>query len=103
MPAGAVTLIEIDLCFAPSIAMLSPGSSNPALPLFTVQWPMSFVGPGGWFGFLMWPLTIAFQILFWPSPQPVICASVVGRSFWATIEIVCGSSLGLPSYSNVSV
>jgi hypothetical protein len=64
---------------------------------------MSFVGPGGSFGFLMCPATIALQTLLPPFEQALICTAVIGRSFCATTEMVCGSSLGLPPYVNVIV
>jgi len=96
VPAGAVTVIEIVLCLAPSIAMLSPGPSRPGRPLSIFQWMMSLVGPGGACGFLICPATIRLQTLSPPFEQALIYALVDGRFFLATTEIVCGSSAGLP-------
>src|SRR5262249_11196076 len=98
VPGGAVTWTVIDLCFAPSIAMLSPTVSRPGWPLLRTQCATSFPGPGGAFGSCRCPDARVLQI-----EQLSICGGVFGSWLSLTIVIVCGSSEGFPPYSKVSI
>src|SRR2546429_9437645 len=64
VPGGALTTIECVLC-APwgAIAMLSPTSSRPGWPLFSVKWTIELVSEGGAFGFFRCAVASCWQIL----------------------------------------